>query len=78
MVYLDGRHDNIVIAALAFDDSTPYPGSAALLSVAGAVAIIAVGCAASSRLVAGALLGRRHFSGSAPGPTRGTSGIGQY
>ena len=31
----------IVVAALAFDDSTPYPGSAALLPVAGAVAIIA-------------------------------------
>ena len=31
----------IVIAALAFDDSTPYPGSAAPLPVAGAVAIIA-------------------------------------
>jgi peptidoglycan/LPS O-acetylase OafA/YrhL len=51
----------IVFAALAFDDSTPYPGSAALLPVAGAVAIIAAGCAASSRLGAEALLGTAPF-----------------
>jgi peptidoglycan/LPS O-acetylase OafA/YrhL len=40
----------VVIAAIAFDDSTSFPGSAALLPVTGAALIIGGGCA---RLAAG-------------------------
>jgi len=48
----------IVIAALAFTSATPFPGTAALVPVAGAAAVVAGGCA-RSRLGAVWLLGRR-------------------
>lgn len=51
----------IVLAALAFDDQTPYPSDAAALPVAGAAAIIAAGGAASKRWGAEALLGTVPF-----------------
>ncbi len=47
----------VVASALAFTDATPFPGYAALLPVAGAVAIVAGGCAAP-RHGAVLLLGR--------------------
>jgi len=47
----------IGIAAFALSDSTPYPGVAALLPVAGAVAIIAAGSAAIDHRGAEVLLG---------------------
>lgn len=39
----------IVWSALAFTNETPFPGSAALVPVLGAVAVIAAGCAPSER-----------------------------
>lgn len=51
----------IGIAAFALNDSTPYPGVAALLPVAGAVAIIAAGAAAIGHRGAEALLGTGPF-----------------
>jgi peptidoglycan/LPS O-acetylase OafA/YrhL len=51
----------IVIAAMTLDDSTPFPGDAALLPVVGAVAIIATGSAATRRWGAEALLGTAPF-----------------
>lgn len=47
----------IGFAAMTFNGSTPYPGTAALLPVAGAVAIIGAGVAATRRWGAEALLG---------------------
>ncbi len=47
----------IAVAAMTFSGSTPYPGVAALLPVAGAVAIIGAGVAASGGWGAEALLG---------------------
>lgn len=46
----------IALAGFLFDDSTPYPGSAALLPVVAAAMVVAGGCAASPK-GAGALLG---------------------
>ena len=51
----------IAIAAMSFDASTPFPGDAALLPVAGAVAIIAAGSAATKRWGAEAVLGTAPF-----------------
>jgi peptidoglycan/LPS O-acetylase OafA/YrhL len=51
----------IAAAAMIFDSSTPYPGGAALLPVAGAVAIIFAGSAARKRWGAEALLGTAPF-----------------
>ena len=51
----------IALAALTFTDATTYPGAAALLPVAGAVAIIAAGCPAVHRRGAEALLGTAPF-----------------
>jgi peptidoglycan/LPS O-acetylase OafA/YrhL len=51
----------IGIAAFALNDSTPYPGVAALLPVAGAVAIIAAGSAAIDHRGAETLLGTPPF-----------------
>jgi peptidoglycan/LPS O-acetylase OafA/YrhL len=47
----------IAVAAVFCDDSTPYPGSAALLPVAGTVAVIAGGSGAAGRHGAVPLLG---------------------
>jgi peptidoglycan/LPS O-acetylase OafA/YrhL len=51
----------IATAAMAFNNSTPYPGDAALLPVAGAVAIIFAGRAAGRRWGAEAVLGTKPF-----------------
>jgi hypothetical protein len=51
----------IAAAALDFNNSTPYPGDAALLPVAGAAAIIFAGSAARKRWGAEALLGTAPF-----------------
>ncbi len=53
----------IVVAALAFGAQTPYPGTAALLPVAGAVAVIAGGTASAARRpgTGNPLLGLRPF-----------------
>jgi peptidoglycan/LPS O-acetylase OafA/YrhL len=51
----------IATAAMVFNSSTPYPGDAALLPVAGAVAIIFAGCAAGRRWGAEAVLGTKPF-----------------
>jgi peptidoglycan/LPS O-acetylase OafA/YrhL len=51
----------IALAAMVFNNSTPYPGDAALLPVAGAVAIIFAGCAAGRRWGAEAMLGTKPF-----------------
>ena len=51
----------IATAAMIFSNSTPYPGDAALLPVAGAVAIIFAGAAASKRWGAEAVLGTAPF-----------------
>jgi peptidoglycan/LPS O-acetylase OafA/YrhL len=51
----------IVTAAAAFNASTSFPGDAALLPVAGAVAIIAAGSCASRRWGAEAMLGTAPF-----------------
>lgn len=51
----------IAMAAMAFSNSTPYPGDAALLPVAGAAAIIFAGSAARKRWGAEALLGTAPF-----------------
>ncbi|WP_091601111.1 acyltransferase family protein [Micromonospora mirobrigensis] len=47
----------VIMAAVRFDETTPFPGSAAALPVVGAALVIAGGCAAP-RLGAGLLLGR--------------------
>jgi peptidoglycan/LPS O-acetylase OafA/YrhL len=47
----------IAIAAFDFNDSTPYPGSAAILPVVGAAVVIACGC--RTQRGAGELLARR-------------------
>jgi peptidoglycan/LPS O-acetylase OafA/YrhL len=51
----------IAIAALVFNSSTPYPGAAALLPVAGAAVIIAAGSGARHRWSAEAVLGTPPF-----------------
>jgi peptidoglycan/LPS O-acetylase OafA/YrhL len=51
----------IAIAALAFTDTTPYPGHAALLPVVGAVAVVVGGSAAVRRHDAELLLGTAPF-----------------
>jgi peptidoglycan/LPS O-acetylase OafA/YrhL len=51
----------IAAAAAVFGSSTPYPGDAALLPVAGAAAIIFAGAAASRRWGAEAVLGTAPF-----------------
>jgi len=51
----------IMIAAFTLSDATPYPGIAALLPVAGAVAIIAVGTAAIDHPGAETVLGAAPF-----------------
>jgi peptidoglycan/LPS O-acetylase OafA/YrhL len=51
----------IALAAMSFDSSTPYPGDAALLPVAGTVAVIAAGSAAAERWSADVLLGTAPF-----------------
>jgi peptidoglycan/LPS O-acetylase OafA/YrhL len=51
----------IAVAVTSFGTSTPYPGDAALLPVAGAVAIIAGGIAAGRRWGVEALLGTAPF-----------------
>ena len=66
----------ILTAAVSFNQFTPFPGCAALLPVAGAVAVIGAGSAATGRWGAEALLGTAPFAGSAAGPTPGTCGIG--
>jgi peptidoglycan/LPS O-acetylase OafA/YrhL len=51
----------IALAATIFSSSTPYPGVAALLPVAGAAAILAAGAASSKRWGAAALLATKPF-----------------
>jgi peptidoglycan/LPS O-acetylase OafA/YrhL len=51
----------IAIAAITFNNSTPYPGDAALLPVGGAAAIIAGGAVATRRWGAEAMLGTAPF-----------------
>ncbi len=51
----------IGVAATLYTGSTPYPGHAALLPVAGAAAVVAGGSAASKRLGAQAILGTPPF-----------------
>ncbi|MEO3749505.1 acyltransferase family protein [Streptomyces sp. B6B3] len=53
----------IVIAAVRYDDATPFPGHHALLPVLGAVLVLAGGCAATARL---GRLGAGRLLGSGP------------
>jgi peptidoglycan/LPS O-acetylase OafA/YrhL len=52
----------IVFSAIAFTSTTPFPGTAALVPVAGAAAVLAGGCA-RPRLGAVLVLGRRPMQG---------------
>jgi peptidoglycan/LPS O-acetylase OafA/YrhL len=49
----------VVAGAVVLDDATPFPGTAALLPVVGASAVIAAGCGAGSRAGGSWLLDRR-------------------
>lgn len=49
----------VLVAAVAFDDNTPFPGYHALLPVLGAVLVLAGGCARTPSWGARALLARR-------------------
>ena len=69
----------IATAAMILNNSTPYPGGAALLPVAGAVAIIFAGSAAAEALERGGAARHRAVSKArCVGHIPGTSGIGRF